>query len=350
MSPLDFSHPSEKLYVIGITGTNGKTTTAHLIGEVLKSAGYNPFVLGTLNSGHKDLTTPLGIDIERIMRAHLEQGGTHFIMEVSSEGIAQSRILEVSFNIKVLTNITSDHLDYHKTFKAYRQVKLGFMKSGDSYSVYPKDFKDEEVLFPTRLLGEFNLLNIKAAVKVLRYMHVGEQYIREALASCGPPKGRLETIEEGQSYLVFVDYAHTPDALENVLSTLKCLSAERQGNLIVVFGCGGDRDSSKRSRMGTVASGLADFIIVTDDNPRSEKSLDIIDEIVKGFSYSFDRYEIVEDRKKAIQYAVNRAEENDVVVIAGKGHETYQVLRRKTVYFNDVEVSKEAVRNKLVET
>ena len=155
------AHPSNELFVIGITGTNGKTSVSYLIGEVLKSAGYNTFVLGTMNSGDKNLSTPESHDTLRFMNQHLEQGGTHFIMEVTSEGIDQSRIIDIDFDLKLLTNITQDHLDYHKTFENYQQTKLNFMHEGSGDKIYPHNFNQEEIGYETNLLGEFNLLNIK---------------------------------------------------------------------------------------------------------------------------------------------------------------------------------------------
>lgn len=344
-----YGYPSKELYVIGITGTNGKTTTAYLIGEVLKEAGYNPFVLGTLNSGNKDLSTPKSLDTLRLMRTHLDQGGTHFVMEVTSEGIDQFRTLGIEFNIKILTNITPDHLDYHKTFENYEKVKLGFMKEGKSHKIYPKDFEKEPIHFSTLLLGDFNLLNIKATASALRYMRIDEQCIQKTLSSCGAPRGRLESVLEGQLYMVIVDYAHTPDALKNVLSTVKKLSSNRNGNLFVLFGCGGDRDRTKRPKMGKIASELADFIIITDDNPRSEESLHIMNEIKSGFSSGFMNYTLIQNRKKAIQFIIRKAQDKDVVIIVGKGHETYQVLKKETIYFNDLEESKKAVLLRLKE-
>ena len=176
-------HPSKDLYVIGITGTNGKTSVSYLIGEVLKSAGYKPFVLGTLNSGNKDLSTPESDDIKSFMRDHLDKGGTHFIMEVTSEGIDQARVLGIDFNVKLLTNITEDHLDYHKTFEKYQQTKLGFMREGAAHTIYQQNFKREPINFTTQLLGHFNLLNIKATASILRHINISENIIQKTLSS-----------------------------------------------------------------------------------------------------------------------------------------------------------------------
>ncbi|WP_428354483.1 Mur ligase family protein [Methyloprofundus sp.] len=192
-------HPSKDLYVIGITGTNGKTSVAYLIAEVLKSAGYKPFVLGTLNSENKGLSTPDSDDVKSYMQDHLDRGGTHFIMEVTSEGIDQTRMLDIDFNIKLLTNITEDHLDYHKTFEKYQQAKLGFMREGTAHTIYPQTFKKEPINFTTKLLGHFNCLNIKAAASVLRHINISENNIQKTLSSFSfqdvpPPEKHTATI------------------------------------------------------------------------------------------------------------------------------------------------------------
>ncbi|RAP37167.1 hypothetical protein DID80_04550 [Candidatus Marinamargulisbacteria bacterium SCGC AAA071-K20] len=338
-----YGFPSKELYVIGITGTNGKTTVSHLLGEVLKAAGQSTFVLGTLNSGNRDLSTPEALDTLRLMRTHLDQGGTHFIMEVTSEGIDQSRILGIDFNIKILTNITQDHLDYHKTFEIYQKIKLGFMSDGENYKIYPKDFEKEPIYFSTLLLGDFNLLNIKAAARALRHMGLSESHIQKSLSSCSPPRGRLENVEKGQFYMVLIDYAHTPDALASVLSTVKKIATKRNGKLFVLFGCGGDRDGTKRSKMGEIACERADFIVITDDNPRSEESQTIMDAIVSGFPECFKDYALIQDRKKAINFIINKAKDKDVVILVGKGHETYQVLKSETIHLDDREEANKAI-------
>ncbi len=340
-------HPSNDLCVIGITGTNGKTTVAHLIGEVLKAAGHNPFVLGTLNSGNCDLSTPEAPDILNFMKAHLDQGGTHFIMEVTSEGIDQSRVLGIDFDIKVLTNITRDHLDYHKTFKRYQKVKLDFMADGSAHKIYPENFEGERVDFSTRLLGDFNRLNVKAATTVLRHIKISEMFIQAALSECSPPPGRLESVDKGQPYLVLIDYAHTPDGLRNVLNAAKTVALSRGGKLLLLFGCGGDRDRGKRPEMGRIASDVADFVVVTDDNPRSECGQDIMTEILKGMDPDFTDFAAIQDRKSAIEYIINRCQNEDVVLLAGKGHETYQVLNSETVHFSDHEEASHMILGRL---
>lgn len=342
-----YRHPSQNLHVVGITGTNGKTTVTHLVGEVLKAAGYNPFVLGTLNSGNKDLSTPEAMDISRFMKVHLDQGGTHFVMEVTSEGICQKRIFDIDFDIKLLTNITQDHLDYHKTFKNYQKTKLDFMSEGSAHKIYPKTFEKEPIDFTAKLIGNFNLLNIQAAASVLRHIGISEHYIRNTLSSCSPPRGRLESVDNGQLFMVLVDYAHTPDGLQNVLGTLKNVALNRKGRLLVLFGCGGNRDSGKRPKMGKIASDIADLLVITDDNPRLENGQEIMSEILNGVEPNFHDYVLIQDRRRAIEFIVNKAEKNDVVILAGKGHETYQVMKSGTFHFDDREEAENAILSKL---
>lgn len=338
-------HPSDDLYVIGITGTNGKTTVSHLIGEGLKSAGYNTFVLGTLNSGNRDLSTPESLEISGFMRRHLDQGGTHFVMEVTSEGIDQARILGIDFDVKILTNITQDHLDYHKTFANYEQTKLEFMSEGRAYKIFPKDFEEAPIDFATQLLGDFNILNIKAAMTALRHMGVSEKCSQRSLSSCSSPRGRLEIVDMGQPFLVLIDYAHTPDGLLNVLSTVKNIALNRKGRLLVLFGCGGNRDRGKRPKMGKIASEIADFLVITDDNPRCEDSEKIMQEIVGGVDPSFRDYVLIQNRRRAIDFIIKESRNTDVVILAGKGHETYQEINSKTIHFDDREEVINAISN-----
>jgi len=343
----DYGHPSEDLYVIGVTGTNGKTTVSYLIGEVLKAAGHNPFVLGTYNSGNRELSTPEKTDTIRFMTEHLGNGGTHFVMEVTSEGIDQKRIHGIDFDIKILTNITQDHLDYHKTYEHYKKTKMGFMRQGLSHKIYPQGFRDEDLDFEPQLLGDFNFLNIQAAVSALRHIGIDETFIRDTLSSCIAPKGRMERVEAGQPFMVLVDYAHTPDGLENVLRTAKDIAEARGGSLSVVFGCGGNRDRTKRAQMGKIAGEMADLTVITDDNPRDEDSQTIMDEIFSGVTTSDRTCVLINDRRTAIAHAINIAGTNDVVILAGKGHETLQICKGEAVHFDDCEEATSAIAVRL---
>lgn len=337
------AHPSQDLYVVGITGTNGKTTVSYLIGEVPEAAGYKPFVLGTLNSGSKDLSTPEALDISKFMRTHLDQGGTHFVMEVTSEGIDQGRVLGIDFDIKILTNITQDHLDYHETFERYEKTKLDFMSEGGAHKIYPAGFQNAPLDFVPLLLGNFNLLNIKAATCALRHIGISENHIQTTLSSCHAPRARMESVVRGQPYMVFIDFAHTPDSLENVLATLKDVASKRKGRLLALFGCGGNRDRGKRPLMGKIASEIADLLVITDDNPRYEDSQRIRAEILGGINPEFHHYVSIQSRKTAIEFIINQSRPNDVVILAGKGHETSQITRSKTAHFDDREEAASAI-------
>jgi UDP-N-acetylmuramyl tripeptide synthase len=336
-------HPSQDLYVIGITGTSGKTTTAYLIGEVLKTAGYKPFVLGSLNSKKRSLSTPEGPDIANVMHAHLKQGGTHFILEVTSEGIDQERIEGIDFDIKLLTNISQDHLDHHKTYQNYENAKLNFMRTGCAHKIYPENYLSVPIHFVPKMLGDFNLLNIQAAASALRHIGIEDAHINKTLATCLPPPGRMESVEMGQPYLVLVDYAHTPDGLENLLSTAKNLAEARNGQLLVLFGCGGNQDREKRPQMGLIAGNIADILVITDDNPRQEHSRTIMNEIVKGVDMDADNCFQIQNRRSAIKHIINCAQTNDVVVLAGKGHETSQITGSETKHFDDREEATNAI-------
>ena len=264
-------------------------------------------------------------------------------MEVTSEGIDQERIVGIDFDIKILTNITQDHLDYHKTFKHYRNTKLGFMSTGLAHRIYPKNFRNVPIDFTPQLIGDFNFLNIQAATSALRHIGISEKYIQKTLASCLPPRGRMERVEKGQPFMVLVDYAHTPDGLENVLRTAKDIAENRNGRLLVLFGCGGNRDRGKRPLMGEIASRIADLVVITDDNPRREDSQTIMDEILNGIDPEFHHCVSIQNRKTAIEFIINQSQNDDVVILAGKGHETSQVTSYGEIHFDDREEATKAI-------
>lgn len=321
-----FGFPSKQLKVVGVTGTNGKTTVTHIIAHGLRQAGYFPDVLGTINA---ELTTPESFEVMRRMRHHLDAGGTHFVMEVSSHAIHQHRIAGIDFDCRVLTNITPDHLDYHKTFEAYRDVKLSFLE-GPGFIVRPEHFDRVSFDFPLPLPGQFNRLNFQAAALVLQHYDVPLSTLKTATA----PPGRFEQIDGGQPFDVIVDYAHTPDGLENVLKESRLIADARAGRVCVVFGCGGDRDRSKRPVMGAIAARLADAVVLTSDNPRSEDPMAIIAEIQKGIDAQVP-VDVVPDRRDAIVKALSTARSGDVVLVAGKGHETVQIVGDTQHQFDD---------------
>ncbi|MFC1753487.1 Mur ligase family protein [Thermoproteota archaeon] len=338
-----YGSPSKKMKVVGVTGTNGKTTVTHLTAQALREAGFKPYVLGTMNS---DLTTPESLDIQKLMADHLNTGGTHFIMEVSSHGIDQSRVLAIDFDVKLLTNITQDHLDYHKTIREYKRVKQHFMQMWPGLSIMPEQFKMIELPFPVPLPGRFNYENIQAATAILRALDSPDSSIFQSMRNAKAPAGRFEQILLGQPFKVIVDYAHTPDGLKNVLIEGRHMADQNQGRLAAVFGCGGDRDRNKRHKMAGVAETYSDFVFVTQDNPRTESQSQIIADIIKGFSKEFKRFKHINERDKAIREAVFWAGENDVVIIAGKGHEDYQILETGKIHFDDREKASEALNER----
>lgn len=336
------NHPSKSLCVIGITGTNGKTTISHLLSQVLAAAGHNPIVLGTLNS---PLTTPESLDIQALMADHLKNGATHFIMEVSSHGIDQDRVVDIDFDIKLLTNLARDHLDYHKTVEAYHNTKLNFMKTYPGVSIYPKAYQSQPINFKNPLLGKFNEDNMKATIAISKALKISEDIIERTLSQATAPPGRFERVGESQNYIVIVDYAHTPDSLENVLKTSQEIKVP-EGKITTVFGCGGDRDRGKRAEMAKIASDYSDAIIITNDNPRTEDPDQIFEDIKKGLSNNQTPTTIIPDRKEAIQEAIKAAQKNDIILIAGKGHEDYQLIGTTKHPFDDRKIAMESIKKR----
>jgi UDP-N-acetylmuramoyl-L-alanyl-D-glutamate--2,6-diaminopimelate ligase len=382
-----FGRPTEELPVAGVTGTNGKTTTVFVLHSVLSAAGRRPGLLGTVESrigGERRpavRTTAEAIDLQRAFRAMLDAGDRSCAMEATSHGSELGRLLGVRFQVLVFTNLTQDHLDFHGTMERYFDAKRrlftdvepapsAVVNVGDPYgrrladelrrrggplvtfglvedadvTAHDLDVTAAGIRFRTtgleicsRLRGRFNVENLLGVVAAARVLDVGDDAIGEGiLAATGVP-GRFEAVEEGQPFTVLVDYAHTPDSLENVLRSAREVAANQ---LICVFGCGGDRDRGKRPVMGRLAKELADVAIVTSDNPRSEDPLAIIDDIVAGSG----GLEIEPDRRAAITQAIELAGPGDVVVIAGKGHEQGQEAAGRTLPFDDREVAREALR------
>jgi UDP-N-acetylmuramoyl-L-alanyl-D-glutamate--2,6-diaminopimelate ligase len=380
-----FGHPTRRLCLVGITGTNGKTTTAHLVASVLEAAGFPVAVLGTV--GHRgpgftdaaDLTTPEAPDLERRFREAVAQGGTHAVMEVSSHALAMRRVWGLEFDVGVFTNLSGDHLDFHGDMEAYFETKrllftgagsrapaLAVVNADDPYGQRLLDGGVDAVLtfgsgksadvFPTSaefgwdglgatfrtprgslgisspLIGRSNLMNVAAAVGVAVGLHVPDEAIAEGVRALGGVPGRFEQIDRGQEFRVVVDYAHTDDALRQ---TLRAIREMTPGRVIVVFGAGGGRDVSKRKRMGGVAAGNSDLQIVTSDNPRNEDPAEIIAAIVEGMPEDSGNYSTVPDRRAAIGAAIREARAGDTVVIAGKGHEDYQWVGTRRLPFDD---------------
>jgi UDP-N-acetylmuramoyl-L-alanyl-D-glutamate--2,6-diaminopimelate ligase len=365
-----YDHPSQTLAVAGVTGTNGKTTTTHLLRDVLEAAGIPCGVIGTLGGAFGDRhwelsnTTPLALELQALLAAMRDAGARAVAMEVSSHALALHRVDHVRFAVAALTNVTRDHLDFHGTFERYVAAKrhlfdlapravlnvddptgAAFARELTHATTYGIDVASD--LHATRvelegdgstfdvaglhaavaLPGRFNVRNALAAFGAGRALGVDDATIVRGLAATRAVPGRMERIG-AFGIDAIVDYAHTPDALENVLHAAR---ETTRGNLIVVFGCGGDRDPGKRAQMGEIAARLADQVIVTSDNPRSEDPLAIAHSIANGF----ERTDIVLDRRAAIRRAIAQAQAGDTVLVAGKGHETYQIVGAETRPFDD---------------
>jgi UDP-N-acetylmuramoyl-L-alanyl-D-glutamate--2,6-diaminopimelate ligase len=381
-----FGRPADRMTLVGVTGTNGKTTTTYLLESVFDAAGRRPGVIGTTGvridgAGTSfPRTTPEAPDLQRLFVRMAEAGVESVAMEVSSHGLDQHRVDGVRYACGVFTNLSQDHLDYHPSMDAYLAAKARLFTpamsdvgvvNADSVEgraiadprlptiTYAIDadadvratgvettasgirFSVGDVVVTSRLRGRFNVENCLAAFAASRAIGIADADAVDGIASLPGVPGRLETIEEGQDFLVVVDYAHTPDGIANVLGAVRPLAT---GRVIVVFGAGGDRDRAKRPLMGRVATSTADVTIVTSDNPRSEDPLAIIGEIEPGAREGGGRFEIEPDRRAAIRAAIGLARPGDVVVIAGKGHETGQELADRTIPFDDRLEAAEALR------
>jgi UDP-N-acetylmuramoyl-L-alanyl-D-glutamate--2,6-diaminopimelate ligase len=388
-----YNYPDQRVHFTGVTGTNGKTTTSYLIEAILKEAGKITGVVGTIEyriagkSRPAVNTTPESLDLARLASAVAEAGGTHLISEVSSHALELGRVDGFFFHTAVLTNVSRDHLDFHQTMESYIAAKrmLFVPKHGPApkwvvlnaddaasagmeppspanviwYSAahgsalraenirtgfdglhFDLVWKEERQAVTSPLVGMFNVSNILAAVAVGISYGVPLETIARGIGKCDAVPGRFERINCGQPFLVVVDYAHTDDALRNVITTARALVSENKGRVITLFGCGGDRDRAKRPLMGMAAAELSDFVVLTSDNPRSEDPLGIMNDAMVGLG-KFDTPLVAEpDRAKAIRVALSEARPGDVVLLAGKGHETYQVLKNETIHFDDRETAR----------
>ena len=400
VTPYFFDYPGKKMRMIGVTGTNGKTTTTNIIRLILRKAGYKVGMIGTINIMIEDEetvshnTTPDVVDLQKTLYKMQQRGCDYVVMEVSSHALALNRVAGIEYDTAVLTNITQDHLDFHKTFANYVDAKsllfehladgnkvnktavlnmddpsskiiAGRTKApvityGESrdYDIYPISFDVQakqmalklhtpagEMVLVLKITGEFNVYNVMSAVGAMLAEKIDAQIIIDVLDGFDGVPGRFQLVEAGQPYTVIVDYAHTPDGLENVLKTARGITKDK---LWVVFGCGGDRDNKKRPIMGKIALDLADNVVVTSDNPRTEDPELIIDEIetaLKDIPAGKTSVRL-SDRREAINYALEHAADNDVVLIAGKGHENYQIIGHETIHFDDREVVQEYWQNK----
>jgi len=382
-----YDNPTKNMTIVGVTGTNGKTTTVYLLNEIFKEAGIKRGTVGTLGYSIEDerfssnLTTPDSIQLQQIFKKMLDRGVEVAAMEVSSHALALHRVDDVHFKAAVFTNISQDHHDFHHSLDEYAATKSqlfgmiekdGFVVNNldDNYSdLFQKSAKSRlvtysltkaadftwapgvtwvdgisgEILTPhgkieikSRLSGQFNLKNILAATAVAVNLNIDEKTITSALARVTSVPGRLQEIAQPGNFRVFIDYAHTPDAITNVLQTLRRM-LPANGRLIVVFGCGGNRDRDKRPKMAQAVESLADLAIVTTDNPRFEEPQDIIADIIKGFSSGYN-FKVIVDRQSAIFDTLKNAQQNDIIAILGKGHEPYQEIRGVRYPFYDGEI------------
>ncbi len=393
-----YKRPAERIAVTGITGTNGKSTTAFLVESILTAAGRKSALMGTIEyhvAGHvypAPHTTPEALELARILNEALGLGATDAVMEVSSHALAQERVFGVPFDVAVFTNLTRDHLDFHHTMEEYAAAKRmlfappaapaprwAVLNRGDAASAAIVNEESRVIWYglseeaqlhvenvrtsldglgfdlcyegarqpmESGLAGRINVLNILAASGAALSYGIDLPTIARGIAACGAVPGRFERIDCGQPFLVVVDYAHTDDALRSVIQTAREMShLTKGGRVITLFGCGGDRDRSKRPLMGMAAGELSDFVVLTSDNPRSEDPLDIINDTLVGLR-RFDTLHVAEpDRAKAIRIALKEAREGDVVLIAGKGHEPYQALKDRTIQFDDREKARDVLRS-----
>lgn len=402
--PYFYDYPGKKMRMIGVTGTNGKTSSTYMLRDILRKASYKVGVIGTIKIMIEDEempihnTTPDVIDLQEILDKMYKQNIDYVVMEVSSHALDMNRIAGCEYDTAMFTNLTQDHLDYHKTMENYALAKaklfdslsapnlvktnknavinlddeLGsktmiehtkcnlitygikndavlkaenveIKASGASFDV---KYKDDCVHFDLKVTGMFNVYNILGVIGVALAEKISFDIIKETLEAFEAVAGRFELVRQGQDFSVIVDYAHTPDGLENVLKTAREIAKKR---LIVVFGCGGDRDRTKRPIMGRIAAQLADVVIATSDNPRTEDPEFILSEVEAGVLPALhgNFHEKITDRRTAIFRAIELAQKDDIVLIAGKGHENYQILKTGTIHFDDKEVAIEAIRGKI---
>ena len=398
LAALVYDNPSSKLRLIGITGTNGKTTTTLLVEKILNSAGRKTGLIGTIENRiagkpvETHLTTPDALELNQLLAQMADEGVETVVMEVSSHALALKRVANLEFDGGIFTNLTQDHLDFHldvddylrskavlftqlgagrKTGPKYAVINVDSPYSGDIISLSaapivtyglenPADLRATDIRVSSRgtafrlsgrgmecnlslkLAGRFNVYNALAACAVGLMENVPPEVIKAALEETTGVPGRFEPVNEGQDFGVIVDYAHTPDGLHNILKTAREIT---EGRVITVFGCGGDRDRTKRPLMGEAAALHSDFCIITSDNPRSEEPLAIIKDILPGVQKYSSEYRIIENRREAINEAIRMAGKGDTVIIAGKGHEDYQLVGSDVLHFDDREEARAALRS-----
>ena len=387
-----YGNPADKLKIIGITGTNGKTSTSFLLSELIKLSGHKTGLIGTVVDiiGDKEidskLTTPDSAELFKYLSEMVENGCEYCVMETSSQALDQKRLSGIKFEIGVFTNLTVDHLDYHKTMENYFNAKrtlfsnckkavvnlddknglkicedldietVTYSTKNDhaDYTAKNVEYYDDSVKYELvgmgvigrvklHIPGKFSVYNSMAAAVTALELGTDMSKITEILSKTKGVKGRMETVETNKDYTVIIDYAHTPDGLENLLTSLRRVY---NGRIITVFGCGGDRDKSKRPEMGRIAGNNSDITIVTSDNPRSENPEEIINDILEGMNDIKSKKYTICDRTEAIEKALSVARTGDVVVLAGKGHETYQILKSGKIHYDEREIVNEILKNK----
>lgn len=382
-----FSNPARRMKLIGITGTNGKTTTAFLLKDIFEKNGYKCGLVGTVQDMagdtvfYSERTTPDSFELNCLFSKMVKRGCEYCIMEVSSQALSQGRVDGLSFDCAVFTNLTQDHLDYHGTFENYAKAKKKlfsmcrkgiiniddekglYMTHGEkcqsvTYSLledsadytaknivqksngteYEIIHKNKSIKAEVGIPGLFSVYNSLAAIVCASQEGIPLEKAVQVLKDSKGVKGRAEVVPTNRDFTVIIDYAHTPDSLENILKTIKGFA---QGRIITVFGCGGDRDKAKRPVMGEIAVKFSDYLIVTSDNPRSENPQEIIKDILKGCKSAEITVETIENRRKAIERALAIGEKDDIILLAGKGHETYQILGDKKIHFDEREIVSE---------
>ncbi|HEY1272647.1 MAG TPA: UDP-N-acetylmuramoyl-L-alanyl-D-glutamate--2,6-diaminopimelate ligase [Terriglobales bacterium] len=395
-----YKHPAERLAVTGITGTNGKSTTAFLVESILAVAGRKSTLIGTIeyHVAGKILpaphTTPEALEINHVLAEACANGATEAVMEVSSHALAQQRVYGIPFDVAVFTNLTRDHLDYHRTMDEYfaskrvlfegcgteppraaviniddeygRRLSEAGRRQSEvlSYGLAQGEFRAEKIAITSRgtrfdlmtpkgsiplfspLIGKVNVYNILAAAGAAYARGCRGEQIEQGVAALARVPGRFERVDCGQPFTLVVDYAHTDDALRNLTALARefVQQAGQKGRVITLFGCGGDRDRAKRPLMGEAAGRGSDFVVLTSDNPRSEEPLAIMNDAVVGLQRSGVKYKMKPDRRAAIELAIHEARAGDIVLLAGKGHEKVQISRSGAIPFDDVEVAREALR------
>ena len=384
-----FGNPAKQLHLIGVTGTNGKTTTTSLVKSMLEYDGHKVGLIGTvqnmigdraLPAGH---TTPDSYDMQSMFHLMVAEGCDYCVMEISSHALDQQRAAGCMFDVGVFTNLTQDHLDYHCTMENYMAAKKklfsmcrrGIFNVDDAWATAMMEgVSCETTTFSTKdntadyvahnirhradgvsfelvgtgaigrvklaIPGQFSVYNGLAAATVCLAVGMPFERVTEALSAATGVKGRAEVVPTGRDFTVVIDYAHTPDGLENICRTLKECCA---GRLITLFGCGGDRDKTKRPQMGAIAASISDALVVTSDNPRTEDPSAIIADIVVGLEGTKTPYTVIENRVEAIRWAIANAQAGDTILLAGKGHETYQILKSGTIHLDEREVVAEAL-------